>query len=150
MTANNLINYWLLKTAREYYDLKYENVSKKRRNAQLLEIPTQNNCTEGDHFFVLAIIVKRQVPQTHIQVLNKHSLILNKSLNTSPFPWGFHHTPFLFPIQAFHEIILQGKKKKKETKQTNKNKRQKQKQKTKPQTDRPEYRMTSQNLTVLY
>lgn len=90
----------------------------------VVEIPTQNNCTERDHFFVLAIIVKCQVPQTHIQVLNKHSFILNKGLNTSTFPWGLHHTPFLFPIQAFHEIVLQqektggGGKKKNTNKQT--------------------------------
>lgn len=75
-----------------------------------LEIPTQNNCAERDHFFVLAIVVKCQMPQTHIQVLNKHGLILNKGLNAPTFPWGLHHTPFLFPIQAFHEIVLQGKK----------------------------------------
>lgn len=74
--------------------------------------PTQNDCAEGDHLFVLAIIVECQVPQTHIQVLNKHSLILNKGLDAPTFPGGLHHTPLLLPIQTFHEIILQGGKKK--------------------------------------
>lgn len=88
----------------------------------MVEIPTQNDCTEGDHLFVLAIIVESQVPQTHIQVLNKHSLVLDQGLDAAALPRGLHHTPLLFAIQTLHEIILQGGKTKWGKKKENTNK----------------------------
>lgn len=94
-----------------------------KQKGKMVEIPTQNDCTEGDHLFVLAIIVESQVPQTHIQVLNKHSLVLDQGLDAAALPRGLHHTPLLFAIQTLHEIILQGgktKRGKKKRTQTNK------------------------------
>ena len=68
--------------------------------------PTSDHSVEGNHLFVFAIIVEGQVPQAHIQVLDKHGFVLNQRLYAPAFPGRLDHAPLLLPIQALHEVIL--------------------------------------------
>lgn len=67
---------------------------------------THDVCAERNRLSLPAVVVEGQVPGTGVQVLDKHRLIEDHSLDTPPLPWRLHHAPLLLPIQALHIVVL--------------------------------------------
>lgn len=67
---------------------------------------THDVCAEGHCLHLPTIVVEGQVPGASIQVLDKHCLIEDHSLNASPFTRRLNDAPLLLPVQALHIIIL--------------------------------------------
>lgn len=70
---------------------------------------THDVCAEGNRLSLPTVVVEGQVPGTSVQVLDKHRLIEDHSLDAPPLPWRLDHAPLLLPIQALHIVILQEK-----------------------------------------
>lgn len=70
---------------------------------------THDVCAEGNRFHLPTVVVEGQVPGATIQVLDKHRLIEDHSLDAPPFTRRLNNAPLLLPVQALHIVILKEK-----------------------------------------